>query len=182
MTQYPEVAPRVEWIEIENEVLVFDGDLLHLLPGSSAQIWLAINGDRSTASIATSLSMRHPDALEVGHDVRYFVSELAHRGLVRILDKPSGNGLAVPPWVAWTLEGGQVVLADLRSGGRQGLSVTASRLWQLMAARLPLDQLVEQLRLEFPDAPADLATVVKSLLQTLTAQGLLSQADDLLPD
>ena len=176
MSDYPRVASHVDWLEIDGQILAFDGDLLHLLPGSSAEIWRAVDGDTSTAALAASLVERHPEAPDVDRDVLSFLAELVHRGLVQFADQPVGNGFRVPSHVAWTIDEAQVVLADLRTGDRLGLPTTGSWIWQLVVERLPREQLLERLRADFPDAPVEFEADVDRLLATLLERGLLECA------
>lgn len=173
MTGYPMVCPAVEWLEIDGQVLAFDGALLHLLPGSAAQIWLSLDGAASTAQIAAALAARH-DGTEVERDVRAFVADLVERGLVVTADEPVGNDLRVPSYVAWTVDEDQVVLADVRTGARQALSLTGSRVWLLIVQRLSRQEMFVRLAADFPDVPAGFAAEVEALLGTLVDQGLLA--------
>ena len=175
MTGHPCRSPGVEWLVIEGDVLAFDGDLLHLLPGSGAAIWRELDGGRDLATVAADLAARHPEVVGVDQQVRDFVTDLVQRGLVVLLDAPVGNGLRVPEHVAWAVDEGVVVLADTRSGGRQALSMSGSRVWLHLADGASSTQMLESLAREFPDAPADMSEQVERLVDELLGLGLLTR-------
>ena len=175
MTGHPCRSPGVEWLAIEGDVLAFDGDLLHLLPGSGAAIWRELDGARDLPTVAADLAACHPEVDAVDQQVRDFVTDLVQRGLVVLLKEPAGNGLRVPGHVAWTLDEGVVVLADTRSGARRALSVTGSQVWLHLADSASTTQLLQSLAREFPDAPADMSSQVEWLVEELLAKGLLTR-------
>jgi hypothetical protein len=166
------VAPGVEATEIDGEVLVFDGEMMHLMSGSGAQIWHAVDGRRSADQIIAELASRHTPTPDVEVDTRTFLDDLLSRGLVIPVEHRRAVGFEVPRHVAWTTDGPLVVLLDLAVGERQTLSHTASRAWMHLADGLSLDEMLRRLAQEFADAPPSFAADTEGLVRDLCDQGL----------
>jgi hypothetical protein len=176
MTSWLSMAPGVEWIAIDQAVLVYDGDLVNLLEGSAAEVWRALEHSTSDDDVAALLAGRHPEAAGVAGEVTAFLSDLLERGLIVSAAEPGGSGIVCPEHVAWTLDDdGRVVVADLGTGRRETLSASASRVWVLTLADMTSTDLVRQLLLEFPDAPKAVAEEVELLRSELVARGLLAR-------
>jgi len=172
---YPVVAPGVEWREIDGSVLILHEELIHLLTGSSAEIWLAIDGSSTARELAAMLSRRHQGSAGVSDDVADFIADLTLRGLLVQLESAAG-GYRVPSHVAWVVDDdGSVVIADLRSGSRRTLSSTATAAWAGVAVGKPRRALLQSILETFPDAPADYAGEVDALIDSLVAEGLLER-------
>lgn len=171
---YLAIGPGVEWQTVEDSVLVLHDDLLHNLTGSSAEIWRAIDGSMRASDIAALLSARHPESTQVSEDVGQFVGELARRGLLVHLERPTGTRCRVPEHVAWVPEDdGSVALADLRTGQRHSLTPTGGLIWTLALSGLDRDLMEEEIFERFPDAPPGHAQEIDRVLDSLVAEGLL---------
>ena len=168
------LAPGVETLEIDGEVLVFDGEVIHLMEGSGAEIWRAVDGRRTPVEIVDDLVDRHAGAPGVEMDVRAFLDDLLSRGLVIWAASPQAPAFAVPAHVAWSIDGSSVTLLDLGAGNRQTLNPTASRVWVLLAGGLSLESTLTRLVEEFPDAPPSLAEDTQAFVDLLCSQHLLA--------
>lgn len=167
------VPGRVQGLVMsEHEVLVFDGATLHLLSGTAAHVWGALDGVRSVEEIVALVAPEtgHPSARD---EVRSFLGVLASRGLILSAPASAPGRLQIPPHVAWTESEGLVVVTNLHHGERFTLSDTASRIWTLVAAGISRQEAITAVAEEFPDAPASFATEIASLLDSLSERGLL---------
>ena len=173
MTDYLAISPDADWIRIDDAVLAFVDDTIHLLSGSAADVWAAVDGTRRTSEVVTALAARHDGAGDLAGDVTVFVDDLVRRRLLVRRDEPTGARARVPSHVAWTAEQGLVVLADLRTGERRTLSATASRIWDLTVGGASREALLERLAVEFTDLPATFPHDVDQLLGALVAEGLI---------
>ena len=173
MTAAVEVAPGTDMMSVDGEVLVFDGTMIHLMSGSGAEIWRAVDGRRSRDEIVDQLAAQHPATAGVADDVRAYLDDLVARGLLVEGLRKREDGYVVPEHVGWVIDGGHVVVLDLLSGERHSLSTTASRIWSYLGSGMPETRMVDRLRDEFPDAPASLESDVAALVQDLRDRGLL---------
>lgn len=173
MTRALMVAPGVDTLVVDGEVLVFDGTMIHLMSGSGVDIWHAADGRRSRDQIISELAGRHPSVEAVAADVAAYVDDLVERGLLMESESRPEDGFNTCEHVGWTTDGDLVVVLDLRTGARQTLSATASRAWLHLADGLSRDAMVTRLGEEFPDAPASFVSELEALVDTLCAQGLL---------
>jgi Coenzyme PQQ synthesis protein D (PqqD) len=155
-------------------VLVFDGDMIHLMEGSGAEIWRAIDGRRTADQIVADLVRRHAATPAVESDVRAFIDDLVSRGLVAPHGHRREAGYELASHVAWTSDGAAITLLDLISGQRQTLSLTASRTWVHLADGLSLEATLTRLAEEFPDAPPSFAEETEAFVGLLCDQGLLA--------
>lgn len=168
----PVKAAGVQWQELDDEILVFDGELLQRLVGSAAAIWRSIDDVRSTEQIVGDLSAAFGSGPQLAQDVPAFLAELEGAGLIR-LEAAAPGRFSVPATVAWDRDGARVVLADLRTGTRTALSDTATLIWQLAGAGLTSQEILEELSAAFPDAPNSLPADVASALEELVTHGWL---------
>lgn len=168
------VAPGMETLTMDDEVLVFDGDIIHLMEGSGAEIWRAVESRHTADEIVADLVLRHPETPGVETDVRAFIDDLVARGLVTPEGHRREAGYDVPGHVAWTTDDLSVTILDLDSGQRQTLSLTASRTWVHLADGLSLEATLTRLAEEFPDAPASFAEETETFVGLLCDQGLLA--------
>ena len=171
-----EIAPGTDALVVEGEVLVFDGSMIHLLSGTGALIWQAVDGRRDRDDVVLHLAERHRDAAGLADDVRGYLDDLLARGLLvdGLHDRPAG--FAVPDHVAWVVDGDQVVVLDLTSGERRTLSASAARIWTHVTEGLTTAEVADRLADDFPDAPASLSDDTSALVEMLVAQGLLRPA------
>jgi hypothetical protein len=173
MTDYLAISPDADWIRIDDAVLAFVDDTIHLLSGSAAEVWAAVDGTGGSSDVVAALAARHRGADDLASDVTVFVDDLVQRRLLVRRDEPTGAWARVPSHVAWTTDQGLVALADLRTGGRRTLSATASRIWDLTVGGASREALLERLAVEFTDLPATFPHDVDQLLRTLVEEGLL---------
>jgi hypothetical protein len=172
-----DIAPGIETMVVDDEVLVFDGTMIHLMSGSGAEVWTAVDGRRTRDQIADALSRRHGPAVDVTDDVVGYLDDLLARGLVVESVRRRDDELMVPDQVAWVSDDRLVVVLDLLSGERHTLNLTASRAWLLLARGVSRGELLERLSDEFPDAPATLERELDDLCAALLEQGLLTRRD-----
>ena len=158
--------------DIDDEVLVFDGELLQRLVGSASAIWRNIDGIRSTEQIVRDLGEAFGPDADLARDVPAFLSELEGVDLIRMEPTVPGR-FSVPSTVAWDHDGERVVMADLRTGTRTALSETATLVWLLAGEGLTAQEVVSDLSDSFPDAPPTLATEVVAMLDELVVGGWL---------
>ena len=164
-------------LEIDEDFLVFDGEELHRLAGSAADVWRSIRGAVAVGDVIRRLQVLHPGDRNVPGDVRAFIDDLLARGLVEERPTPS-DGCSVPSHVAWCVdEDGTVLIADLRSGARHVLIATAAVIWSAAVAEDSHHALLEALADAFPDAPPGYADEVDELLDSLVAEGLLARQE-----
>ncbi|MDT7537981.1 MAG: hypothetical protein QOI82_1566 [Actinomycetota bacterium] len=171
MTGYPAIAPHVDWVEIDDDVVSFDGELVHFVPGSGARIWRRLTGAMTTVEIASSLTREYGDAA-VEQDVIAFVDDLVDRRLVQLHPERVGGDLHVPAHVAWTFDDAAVLLADLETGARRSLAGTGALVWELVVAGLSQHDVVDRLCESYPDTAAVEADV-RALTAELLDAGLL---------
>ena len=72
-TRYLAVNPIVDWLSVDDEVLAYDGELLHFLPRSAAEIWHALKGHRTLDDLVTLIAERHPESPEAPGEAADFV-------------------------------------------------------------------------------------------------------------
>lgn len=77
-------SQHVVWVEVENEVVVVDGNgSSHLLSGEAATIWGLFDGRSSVADIAADVAeVFDSPGVDVAQDVRDFADGLERRGLL----------------------------------------------------------------------------------------------------
>jgi len=172
MSGYLTPSATTTTLRVEESVLAYNGDRIHFLTGSAAEIWDLLDGSSTEADITSVLAARHPDPA-VAQETRRFVAELIDNGLVTESPIPSGNGLRVPHHVSWTEDGESVLVADMHSGVRRTLSPTAARVWVLLVAGYDRTEVSAQLADEFADAPPGFDKDVAQLIDSLLDQGLL---------
>ena len=103
MTTFVAKAPRMSDLEIDEDFLVFDGEELHRLAGSAADVWRSIRGAVAVGDVIRRLQVLHPGDRNVPGDVRAFIDDLLARGLVEERPTPS-DGCSVPSHVAWCVD------------------------------------------------------------------------------
>ena len=157
MSGYLTPSATTTTLRVEESVLAYNGDRIHFLTGSAAEIWDLLDGSSTEADITSVLAARHPDPA-VAQETRRFVAELIDNGLVTESPIPSGNGLRVPRHVCWTEDGESVLVADMHSGVRRTLTPTAARVWVLLVAGYDRTEVTAQLADEFADALAAYAS------------------------
>jgi Coenzyme PQQ synthesis protein D (PqqD) len=82
-TAGPRRAENVDWIVLEGEAVLFDGQHLHHLDGPGTAVWLSLDGEMTLAQIAGDLAAHYgADSNEILLDVEDLVRVLASRALV----------------------------------------------------------------------------------------------------
>jgi hypothetical protein len=163
---------NVEHIDVEGDVLLYDDLHLRLLPGVATEIWQRVDGFSSAGRIAAELSAAHgPRSDDITADVLAYLTDLLDHRVLELA--PEAAGFVRPAHIGWVRDDDAVLLVDLADGRRAALTVTGSRIWELVAEGGSAEQVVTVLRAEFPDAPDTLAVDVATLLSELTAGGWL---------
>jgi len=170
----PHQAPDTDAVDIEGELLVYDGEVLTLLGGTSALIWQQVDGGRTVGEIADALADRFPDSSEqVRTEVLGFLAQLLDKGLLETRPSVVGPRYVRPDHVGWVRDGDTCLLIDLDTGTRRALTSSGSRIWELALEQGRLEPVLAALRSEYPDAPESLPDEVVGLLDELVEAGLL---------
>jgi hypothetical protein len=77
------INPDIEVLDVDGEVVTFDGDRLNLLDGAAAEAFRLVDGTRTELDVATVLAERYGmpvDALI--RDVGVLLADFAGRGLL----------------------------------------------------------------------------------------------------
>jgi hypothetical protein len=170
--QRPLPAPQVDALDLDGEVLLYDGERLHLLTGSGAMIWHLLDGAADVADVAAGaarIAAMSPQAVEA--DVRDFLGFLDAAGL--IVGGEPGTAYTRPPHVGFVRDDQHVLLLDTRDGRRRALSPTGSRVFELVCTYGRLPPVLDALRAEYAPTPAELPEQVQTLLEELTVEGFL---------
>ncbi len=168
----------VETVELEGDILVWDGEMLHLLAGWGAEIWQRIDGLSTAEEIAADFAaMPVGPPADVEREVVGFLDELIRAQVLEAVPAGRGPRYAVPEHVGHVRDEDVLVVVLYGTGSRRTLSPTAARIWELAGARFEVGEVVKILRTEFPDAPATLDHDVRALLDQLVASGLLVQIE-----
>lgn len=170
----PRRNPAVDEIDVDGDVLLYDGQHLRLLAGTAAAIWRAIDGGRSAAEIAAMLAPIASDgAAAVEGSVIAFLAELADHSLIATSLAEASSRFVRREDIGYVADDGQTLLVDLRTGRRHALSVTGGRVWDLVLEHADPVAVVGALREEYADAPASLQAEVYELLEGLVEAGFL---------
>ena len=86
-----------------------------------------------------------------------------------------GARYTVPEGVGWVQDDGRVIVARLGVDERVALSSTAAMIFHLAATGDGTADIVDTLRVDFVDAPPELAEQVAATLGTLESAGFLSR-------
>src|SRR4029079_5685538 len=71
MSGYLTPSATTTTLRVEESVLAYNGDRIHFLTGSAAEIWAVLDGSSTEADIASVLAARHPDPA-VAQETRRF--------------------------------------------------------------------------------------------------------------
>jgi hypothetical protein len=84
-TTIPRRAPGVLEEDLGEEIVLLaaDGDAVHVLNETAAEVWRLVDGARDAASIAAAFAASYPevDAGEIAGDARAVLADLAAKGL-----------------------------------------------------------------------------------------------------
>lgn len=166
----PTRSDAVDSVDIDGDVLLYDGKHLRLLAGTAAAIWRALDGGTSVQEVLAALA---PGDAEGETAVLTFLDELVGQGLIHVLADDALPRYVVREHVAHVADGVQTLLLDAQTGVRRALSESASVIWQITCARPDLRGVVTEVRRTYPDAPASLEAEVARLLDELVAAGFL---------
>ena len=82
-TRGPRRADGVDWVMLDGEAVLFDGEHLHHLDGPGAAVWLALDGEVTLPELAAEISAHFgADADAVQLDIEDLVIVLGARNLV----------------------------------------------------------------------------------------------------
>lgn len=162
--------PDVEWAEIDGEVLALFRGTLHRLAGAAGEIWIALDGTRTTADLAATFQARYA-VPGVGAGVESAVAGLWDHGLVRMrADPPLAR---VAPTTAWTEQADGVVAMDLRQPEPVVLSESGSAIWWGVVDGLSQDELVDRIVTTYGVEPESVVRDVRATIAELTSLGLV---------
>jgi hypothetical protein len=165
----------LEHIDIEGEVLLYDGLHLRLLPGVAAEVWRRVDGTTTADTIAADIAMATSppaDRAQVQGDVLAYLEELLEHTVLELAptDQPT---YAKPRHIGYVQDDGQTLLIDLGNARRRALTPTGGRVWELTCELGAEKQVVAALRGDYPDAPDSLPDDVADLLTQLCEEGYL---------
>ena len=164
-------------VELDDEVLLYDGMYLRRVPAIGALLWELVDGHRPAGQIAALLAAGRPGP-EVGQviaDVMAYLSDL-HDLMVLELAMLDRTTYRRPVEVGWVLDGQAVLLVDVRDGRRRALPPPGAQVWELVCDDVSAQEVVAALEVDYPDAPT-LAGDVDALLQVLVQEGWLERHD-----
>lgn len=169
----PTGHPMVDVLNIDGDLLLYDGQQLRLLAGTAAMIWRAIDGASDTREIATSLAQSSPDPTRVVTEVTSFLEHLADVGVVEVAARRSEPAHACPGHVGFTSDGTTTLLVDLRDGRRRALADAGAQIWHLTLELRYASLVVDALRARYTGATDTVARDVDALVQALVDEGFL---------
>lgn len=163
----------VSSVDVDGDVLLFDGEDLHRLAGSAAAVFRAVDGVRTVDHIVRDLvgEFRGDPAI-IANDVRTVLDELTRQHLLDLVDPAPGTVYLRPGWVAFVREEDTVALADLRTGHRYSLAGTGAQSWGLLIRFGSIEKVLLSLAADYPDVPT-LRDDLVALVEHLTTAGLL---------
>ena len=161
----------IDAVELDGDVLLYDGRTLQLLEGVAAYLWRSLDGRVTVPELVRTAAADFAAPLQqVDQDVRGFLADLEQQGLVeRSIDERYVPGRAV----GWVRDGDAVLLIDLATGHRATLTTTGGSLWEALMSDGRLTEAAERLRDQYPDAPDDLHEVLAVLVGQLAQAGFL---------
>jgi hypothetical protein len=165
-------------LRVGADLLLFDGEVLHRLAGTAAEIFEVVDGRRSVEQMVDLLTSRHgAEHAVVRGDVERVVDEMTSLGLVSLAAPGADTVYCVPGHVAHTVDEDIAVILDLRTGERLRLASSGRVVWGLLARGVGLDEALRTLSRTYPDEPpARLRDDVRSLVDQLVDAGLLDPA------
>lgn len=163
----------VDAVELDGEVVLYDGMFLRRLPATGALIWSLVDGHRPAGEIATIVVAGRParDFTRVTDDVLTFLSDLLDHTILE-LAMLDCRTFRRPGDVGWVRDGQTVLLIDLHDGRRRALTPTGGHIWELVSEDKSAEHVVAVLRDMYPDAPSLLADV-EEFLDALVQEGWL---------
>lgn len=163
----------IDAVELEDEVLLYDGMFLRRLPATGALIWSLVDGHRPAEEIAAIVAAGRPahDAGPVITEVLAFLADLLDRTILELamLDCTTFRR---PPDIGWVRDDQTVLLIDVRDGRRRALTPSGGRIWELICEDKSAEHVVAALSEQYPDAPS-LPADVETLLAALVQEGWL---------
>ena len=163
----------VDAVELDGEVLLYDGMYLRRLPPTGALIWNLVDGHRPAGEIVATLAAGRPgpDEARVTADVLRYLTDLLGLTVLELamLDRTTFRR---PADVGWVRDDQTILLIDLRDGRRRALTPTGGRIWELVCEDKSAEYVVAALRELYPDAPS-MPADVDALLDALVHEGWL---------
>ena len=162
-------------MELDGEVLLYNGMYLRRMPAIGALMWELIDGHRSAGQIAALLAAGQPE-LEVGQvtvDVLAYLSDLHDLMVVKlaVLDRTTYRR---PVEVGWVRDGQAVLLVDVRDGRRRALPPPGAQVWELVCEDVSAQDVVAALEEDYPGDPT-LPGDIDALLLVLVQEGWLER-------
>ncbi len=162
-------------VELDGEVLLYNGMYLRRLPAIGALLWELVDGHRPAGPIAALVAAGRPEpeVAQVTEDVLAYLSDLHDLMLLELamLDRTTYSR---PADVGWVRDGSSVLLVDVRDGRRRALPPPGAEIWELACEDASAQEVVAALQEDFPDAPS-LPGDVEALLTVLVQEGWLEQ-------
>lgn len=172
------IRPGVQSLEIDGDVLVYDGDTLQLLSHPGTLVWKRIDGLTPLAVIVEAVVEAFPDQRNaVEDDVLRLLNSLVMTNVLDGLGTPDLPALVPSPQVGWTRDDAVVLLVDLRDGRRRALTPTGGRIWELVGEHRTMTAVLQALRAEYPDVPAVLSQQVGDFIADLVKEGWLERRE-----
>ena len=162
-------------VELDGEVLLYNGMYLRRLPATGALLWELVDGHRTAGQITALVAagLPEPELAQVTVDVLAYLSEL-HDLMVLELGMLNRTTYSRPAEVGWVRDGSSVLLVDLRDGRRRALPSPGAEIWELVSEDASGEEVVAVLQEDYPDAPS-LPGDVDALLQVLVQEGWLER-------
>ena len=165
----------VDAVELDNEVLLYNGMYLRRLPATGALLWELVDGHRTAGQIAALVAagLPEPEAAQVTADVTAYLVEL-HDLMVLELAMLDRTTYSRPAEIGWVRDGSAVLLVDVRDGRRRALPPPGAEIWELVCENASAQEIVSVLQEGYPDAQS-LPHDVDALLEVLVREGWLER-------
>ena len=134
-------------VDLDGEVLLYDGMYLRRLPTTGALLWELVDGHRPAGQIAALVATgrSEPEVAQVTEDVLAYLSDL-HDLMVLELAMLDWTTYRRPPEVGWVRDGQAVLLVDVRDGRRRALPPPGAQVWELVCEDASAEEVVAALK------------------------------------
>ena len=162
-------------VELDGEVLLYNGMYLRRLPAIGALLWELVDGHRPAGHIAALVAAGRPEpeVAQVTEDVLAYLSDL-HDLMVLELATLDRTTYRRPPEVGWVRDGHAVLLVDVRDSRRRALPPPGAQVWELVCEDASAQEVIAALQEDYSDAPS-LPGDVDALLEVLVQEGWLER-------